>query len=71
MLPKGADHDYRSLSEDSFEKMWFNISGTLYDELILVYGITGTPFVKGTDVFPIIHSCKKREYTPKSTKNKF
>lgn len=65
VLPKGADHDYRSTPEDPFEKIWFNISGTLCDELIHVYGITGTLIVKGIEAFPIFREfldiCENKE----------
>ena len=65
VLPKGADHDYRSAPEDPFEKIWFNISGTLCDELIHVYGITGTLIVNGIDAFPFFREfldiCENKE----------
>lgn len=53
ILPKGKDHDYRSDAENPFEKIWFNVSGNLCDELIHVYGIMGTLVVKGTEAFPL------------------
>lgn len=65
VLPKGADHDYRSLPENPFEKIWFNVNGTLCDELIYVYGITGTLIVKETNAFPIFREfldiCENKE----------
>ena len=65
ILPKYADHDYCSLPEDPFEKIWFNISGSLCDELIHVYGITGAVVVKDTNTFPLFREfldvCENKE----------
>lgn len=67
ILPKGADHNYRSLPENPFEKIWFNVSGPLCDELIHVYGITGALIIKGIDAFPIFREflavCENKELT--------
>ncbi|MDE7192682.1 MAG: AraC family transcriptional regulator [Oscillospiraceae bacterium] len=65
ILPKGADHDYRALPDDPFEKIWFNVSGPLCDELIHIYGITGVLLVKELDAYPIfgefLNICENKE----------
>lgn len=65
ILPKGTDHDYRSLPDNPFEKIWFNISGSLCDELIHVYGIAGTLVVKCGNVYPLFREfldvCENKE----------
>lgn len=65
ILPKGSNHDYYSLPENPFEKIWMNVSGSLCDELIHVYGLTGVLIVRQIDVFPIfrefLHICENKE----------
>lgn len=53
ILPKGRSHNYFSAPENPFEKIWMNISGSLCDELIHVYGLTGVLMVKQIDIYPI------------------
>lgn len=52
ILPKGKNHNYFSSPENPFEKIWMNISGSLCDELIHVYGLTGVLLVRQIDAYP-------------------
>lgn len=65
ILPKGCDHDYHSLPENPFEKIWMNVSGSLCDELLHIYGLTGVLIVKQIDVFPLFREflaiCENKE----------
>lgn len=65
ILPKGSNHDYYSLPENPFEKIWMNISGSLCDELIHVYGLTGILIVKQIDIYPVFREfldiCENKE----------
>lgn len=65
ILPKGTDHNYCSAPDDPFEKIWFNISGSLCDELIHIYGITGTLIIKNFDAFAFFREfldiCENKE----------
>ncbi len=66
ILPKGCRHDYYSVPENPFEKIWMNINGTLCDELIHVYGLMGVLIVKQIDeVYPIFREfldiCENKE----------
>ena len=67
ILPKSSDHNYRSLPEDPFSKIWMNVSGSLCDELIHVYGITGVLLVKHLDVYSIFREfldiCENKDLT--------
>ncbi len=51
ILPKGQSHNYFSSPDNPFHKIWMNISGSLCDELIHVYHLTGTLLVKQIDVY--------------------
>ncbi len=59
ILPKGSNHDYYSLPDNPFTKIWMNVSGPLCDELIHVYGLTGILIVKQIDVLPIFNEFLK------------
>lgn len=66
ILPKDSRHDYHALPEDPFEKIWMNVSGTLCDELIHVYGLMGVLIVKKIEeVYPIftefLRICEDKE----------
>lgn len=66
ILPKGSSHDYYSLPNDPFEKIWLNVSGSLCDELIHIYGLTGALIIKHTDdAYPIFKEflgiCENKE----------
>lgn len=65
ILPKGRKHDYYSSPKNPFEKIWMNVSGSLCDELIHVYGLTGVLIVKQIDAFPIfmefLDVCENKE----------
>lgn len=53
ILPKGRSHDYFSSPQNPFEKIWMNVSGSLCDELIHVYGLTGVLIVNQIDAYSI------------------
>lgn len=53
ILPKGQSHNYFSSPENPFHKIWMNISGSLCDELIHVYHLTGTLLVRQIDAYPL------------------
>lgn len=65
ILPKGRSHDYFSSPDHPFEKIWMNISGSLCDELVHVYQLTGVLIVKQIDVYPIFREflsvCENKE----------
>lgn len=65
ILPKGQRHDYFSLPQNPFEKIWMNVNGSLCDELIHVYGLTGVLLVKQIDIYPVFREfldvCENKE----------
>ncbi|MDE5578315.1 MAG: AraC family transcriptional regulator [Oscillospiraceae bacterium] len=65
ILPKGTNHNYCSEPNDPFEKIWFNINGSLCDELIHIYGIIGILIVKNFDAFDFFREfldiCENKE----------
>ena len=50
VLQKGADHYYYSDDKNSWEKVWFNISGTLPDSLMSTYGIDTVNHIEKLDL---------------------
>ena len=67
ILPKGQNHDYFSSPDHPFEKIWMNVSGSLCDELMHVYNLTGVLIVKQFDIYPIfqefLNTCENKELT--------
>lgn len=67
ILPKGRSHDYLSSPHNPFEKIWMNVSGSLCDELIHVYGLTGVLIVNQIDAYSIFQEflavCENKELT--------
>lgn len=67
ILPKGQSHNYHSSSNNPFHKIWMNISGSLCDELIHVYHLTGTLLIKQIDVYSIfaefLEVCENKDLT--------
>ena len=65
ILPKYSDQNYRSAPDDPFQKIWMNVSGSLCDELVHVYGLTGVLIVKHLDVYSIFREfldvCENKE----------
>lgn len=65
ILPKGRNHDYFSSPERPFKKIWMNISGSLCDEMVHVYQLTGVLLVKQIDVYSLFQEflsiCENKE----------
>lgn len=65
ILPKGQSHDYCSLPQNPFKKIWMNVSGPLCDELIHVYFLAGVLIVKQIDIYPLfkefLEVCENKE----------
>lgn len=65
ILPKGKRHNYFSSPQNPFKKIWMNVSGSLCDELVHVYNLTGVLLVKQIDAYPIFKEflavCENKE----------
>lgn len=45
ILHKGSSHYYRTSSRDLWMKIWFNIQGTLIDELMQIYNLENVNYI--------------------------
>lgn len=65
ILPKGSNHDYHSSPENPFKKIWMNVRGSLCDDLIHLYGLTGVLVVRQIDAYSIFEEflsvCENKE----------
>lgn len=65
-LPQGKRHEYFSDSENPYKKIFMNISGSLCEQLILSYGLSGKHFFDGNgmkSVFEKIDSVTHSDMT--------
>lgn len=50
ILPKGHDHLYFSNAKNPWTKIWFNIKGSLIDNLMQVYKLNNIYYIKNLDL---------------------
>lgn len=46
IVPPNSDHYYASDRDEPWEKMWFNVNGTLLPDLLAAYGLTDSVLLK-------------------------
>ncbi|MBE6380833.1 MAG: AraC family transcriptional regulator [Lentisphaerae bacterium] len=46
LLPPNMPHEYYTLPGDPWEKIWFNVSGTLIDSLLAAYRLSGAIYLQ-------------------------
>ncbi len=49
MLPPEVPHEYYSDRDDPWEKIWFNVSGSLIDQLLIAYNLPGAIYLKNAE----------------------
>lgn len=55
ILPKGKDHLYYSDARNPWEKIWFNINGSLIDNLMQVYKLNNIYHIENLDLSELFY----------------
>ena len=67
ILHKGAEHCYYPDGKNPWEKLWFNVSGTLPDSLVRTYGLGAVSHVENLDLsdsfFEFVQTVRSRTDT--------
>ena len=68
LLPPNIPHEYYTVANDPWEKIWFNISGELIDSLVQCYRLTGVVYLTQTNLEKLFREGleKVRFFTPES-----
>ncbi len=53
----GTTHSYRTSPNDPWEKIWFNLRGTLVQELVRIYNMDETHYLPGCNQEPLFRAC--------------
>lgn len=53
----GSDHYYRTDPKDPWVKIWFNVCGTLVDELLGLYHLNNVNYLQGVHLEDVFRSC--------------
>ncbi len=53
----GTNHAYRTSAREPWEKIWFNLQGTLVGELVRIYGLENTHYLPQCNQEELFRSC--------------
>ena len=53
----GSDHEYGSDDDDPWEKIWFNVRGTLVEDLVRIYNLESTRYLPNCGMEAVFREC--------------
>lgn len=56
ILPRGTDHFYYSDSKNPWQKIWFNVKGSLIDSLMQVYKLNNLYHIENLDLYELFEA---------------